>query len=530
MDGAIGRRSFAGLAGGLGLAAVMSRGARAASDRVLRAVVAADLKIVDPTWTTAYVTVRHGYLVYDTLFALNSKYEPKPQMVESWTVSPDALAYRFTLRPGLKWHDGTPVLASDCVASLKRWSVRNPLGQAISAALDSYEVADERTFAIRLKKPYGLMLDALAVSEIPAFMMPARIADIAPDQQVTDPVGSGPFVFKKDEWQPGHKVVYVRNAAYVPRQEPPDYLSGGKVVKVDRVEWLYIPDNNTALSALQSGEVDYFEAPPLDFVDLMKSGGDITVLTVDPLGVAMIGRMNSMQPPFDNYAARQAMLLLTNQEETMQAVVGNPDYFRAYCPTFFMCGSANATDAGSAPFRTTNVDKARELLKQAGYKGETLVVLQPTDRPQYNAAATVLISQLRKAGVNVDVQALDWSTILARRAKMDAPDKGGWNLFVTSTGGPDSSSPASNIWFNSSCRTANPGWPCDPKLVAMVEEWSREPDAAKRHAGLAAIQEQAYVSVPFIPLGQFTQPVAFRSNIKGVLTSGAPVYWNIEKT
>ena len=527
----LGRRAFAGLAlTGLGLGLAAPRSARAASDKTLRAVVAADLKIVDPTWTTAYVTIRHGYLVYDTLFALDSKYDPKPQMVESFTVSPDALSYAFKLRPGLKWHDGTPVLASDCVASLKRWAQRNPMGQHMTAALDSYGVVDDQSFTIKLKDPFGLVLEALAGAEAPAFMMPARIANIPLEQQITDPIGSGPFVFKKDEWQPGNKAVYVKNAAYVPRQEPADYLAGGKVVKVDRVEWLYIPDNNTALSALQSGEVDYFEAPPLDFVDLMKSDSDITVLTIDPLGVEMIGRMNSLFPPFNNYLARQAMVLLMNQDETMQAVVGNPDYFKTYCPTYFMCGSANATDAGAAPFKTTNIDKAKGLLKQAGYNGETLVVLQPTDRPQYNAAVTVMASQLRKAGVTVDLQAQDWSTITGRRAKMDPPDKGGWNLFVTSAGGPDMASPAANIWFNSACKAANPGWPCDPKLTAMVDAWTREPDAAKRHAMIPAIQEEAYTSIPYIPLGQFTQPIAFRSNIKGVLVAGVPVYWNIEKT
>ncbi len=528
----ISRKQFVGsvLAGAFAASLPRNSRAQAANNKTLRAVVASDLKIIDPTWTTAYVTIRHGYLVYDSLFALNSKYEPKPQMVDTYTASPDAKNYSFTLRAGLKWHDGKPVLASDCVASIKRWAQRNAMGQHINACLDRYEVVDDRTFHIILKKPFGLVLEALGGSEAPCFMFPSRIANAPIEQQITDPIGSGPFVMKRDEWQPGNKVVYVKNNDYIPRQEPPDYLAGGKVAKLDRVEWLYIPDNNTALAALQSGEIDYFEAPPLDFVPLMQQNPDLTVLTIDNLGVQMIARPNSLYPPFNNYKARQALLYLTNQDESMQAVVGNPDYYKKSCPTYFMCGSDNETNAGAGPLMKPDLDKARALLKEAGYNGEPLVVLQPTDRPQYTAAVTVLIAQLRKVGVTLDVQAQDWSTITARRAKTDAPSKGGWNLFVTSQGGPDVASPLSNIWFNSAGKQANVGWPDDPKLEQLVDAWAREPDRAKRHALIDGIQEEAFVSVPYVNLGQFTQPIAFRSNIKGVLVAGVPVYWNIEKT
>jgi len=523
---ALRRREFVGVSATL--LAGFARPARAASDKTLRAVVNADLKIIDTTWTTAYITIRHGYLVYDTLFALDSKFQPKPQMVESFSVSPDNMIYSFTLRAGQKWHDHTPVLASDCVASLKRWAQRNAMGQHMTAAMDGYEVVDDRTFRIKLNKPFGLVTEALAGAEAPAFMMPARIANGPVDQQITDPTGSGPFVFKRDEWAPGNKTVYVRNADYIPRSEPPDYLAGGKIPKLDRVEWLYIPDNNTALAALQAGEIDYFESPPLDFIALMKSDPDLKVLIIDRLGVQMMMRPNTLYPPFNNYKARQALLYLTDQSQAMQAVVGDESLYIPYCPTYFMCNSDNQTSAGSVP--KVNIEKARQLLKEGGYNGEPLVILQPTDRPQYSAAVTVMIDSLRKAGVNVDVQALDWSTITARRARKDPPDKGGWNLFVTSAGGPDVSSPMASIWFNSACAKANVGWPCDEELVALVDKWGREPDPAKRHAMIDTIQARAFVSVPYVVIGQYFQPIAFRANIKGVLECGVPVYWNIEKT
>lgn len=513
------------LAAGLATAAI---GPSQAADKTLRAVVNADLKIIDPTWSTAYVTIRHSYLVYDNLFALNSNFEPKPQMVDTFTVSPDKMTYSFTLRKGMKWHDGTPVTAADCVASLKRWAQRNAMGQHMTRSMEGYEIVDDLTFKIKLKDQFGLVLEALAGAEAPAFMMPARIADQPIDKQITDPVGSGPFIMKRDEWQPGHKAVYVRNADYIPRNEPADYLSGGKVAKLDRVEWLYIPDNNTTLSALQAGEIDYFEAPPLDFVQLMKNDPNITVLTIDKLGVQMMARPNALFPPFNNVKARQALLHLVNQSDAMQAVVGDPEYYRKSCVTYFMCGSENETTAGVVGL-TPDIDKAKALLKEAGYNGEPITVLLPTDRPQYQAAENVLIASMRKAGMNLDVQSLDWATITARRAKKDTPDKGGWHLFVTSQGGPDVASPLANIWFNSQCARANVGWPCDGELTKLVADWAKESDPAKRRAMVDGIQTRAFVSVPYVNLGQYVQPIAFRSNIKGVVKAGVPVYWNIEK-
>lgn len=517
------------MAGAMACAALLPGAKPAEAQKTLRAVVHADLKIIDPVWTTAYITLRHGYLVYDTLFALDSKFVPHPQMVGEFKVSDDKLTYTFTLRPGLAFHDGQPVKATDVVASLKRWMSREAMAQRLNDFTSRLEVVDEKTFQLVLKEPYGLVLETLGKASVPGFIMPERIASTPHTEQITDPTGSGPFIMKKDEWRPGNRVVYVRNPAYVPRAEPPDYLSGGKVAKLDRVEWRYIPDNNTTLSALMAGEIDYFEAPPLDFVKLMQENADIRVLNIDRLGVQGLIRMNSLHPPFNNFKARQAILSLINQEQMMQAVVGNPDLYMKFCGAFFMCSSENATEVGSEPMRNHSIERAKALLAEAGYKGEKLVVLFPTDRPQYAAATTVLIAALRKAGVAVDSQAADWSTITARRARKDPPDKGGYHIFITTHGGTDTASPIGNAWFNSRCERANPGWACDPDLEALVAKWQREADPAKRPAHIEAIQRRAYESLPYIPYGQYFQPVAFRKNVTGVLEAGIPVYWNIDK-
>lgn len=492
----------------------------------LRAVVHADLKILDPTWTTIYITNRYGYLVYDTLFSIDSKYEPKPQMVDTWTVSDDKLIYTFTLRPGLAFHDGQPVTSADVVASLKRWMAKITTGQNLAKFTQSVDAVDAKTFRLTLKEPFGLVLDSLG-NPTTAFIMPERVANVALTEQITASVGSGPFMLQRDQWRPGNKALFVRNPNYQPRPEPPDYLSGGKVPKLERVEWGYIPDANTTLSAMLNGEIDYFEAPPLDFIRLLKANPDIVVLNIDTLGVQGLIRPNSLFPPFDNFKGRQALLHLIDQEEYMQAVVGDPSLSMKFCGAFFLCTSANETEVGAV--RKPDYAKAKALLTEAGYKGEKLILLNPTDRPQYSAAIMVLAEGLKRAGANVELQASDWSTISVRRARKDAPDKGGWHLFVTTHGGPATSVPPTNGWFNSRCDKGMPGWACDDTLESLVETWQREFDPAKRKGLMDQIQLRAYESLPYIPFGQFFQPIAFRKNVSGVLVSGTPVYWNIEK-
>ncbi len=508
-------------------AAILGLSQAQAADKTLRVVAHADLKVLDTTANTTYITNRYGYLVYDNLFGLDSKLVPQPQMVESWTVSDDRLTWTFTLRPGQTFHDGAPVTGADCIASLKRWMARDAMGQILGARVAAFESVSASTFKMVLTEPYALVLETFGRWGVPPFMMPEKVASQPMNEQVTSSIGSGPFIMKRDEWRPGSKVVYVRNPAYVPRKEAPDYMSGGKVAKLDRVEWHYITDANTALSALMTGEMDYYELPPLDFVALMKDNPELVVRVIDKLGVQQFMRPNSLHPPFDNFKARQALLYLASQEEYNQATVGNPDLYMKFCGALFMCGSDNDTDAGSV--KAPDLAKAKALLAEAGYKGEKIVVLQPTDRAPYNAVTMVAVEKLRAIGVNVDLQPSDWSTISIRRARKDPPDKGGWNIVVTGHGGPDAANPISNYWVGSNCEKANIGWACDPVLQDLIAGWAKEPDRAKRRALIPALQERAFVSVPYAPTGQFFQPIAYRKNVTGVLEAGMPVYWNIEK-
>ena len=502
-----------------------------APQKTLRFIPQADLRSIDPIWTTAYVTRNFGYLVFDTLFALDKDFKPQPQMVDRWSASDDKLTYRFILRDGLKWHDGQPVRAADCVASIERWGKRDTLGQKLMEAVGEMQAVDDRTFTIKLKSPFPLILDALGKlsSNVP-FMMPERLAKTDAYQQIPEAIGSGPFKFVKEEWEPGHKAVFVRNADYVPREEAPSFASGGKVAKVDRVEWLYIPDTATAAGALNAGEVDWYEQPPADLVPLFAANKDITVTTVDPLGNHGILRFNHIQPPFNNLKLREAVLNLVDQKDYMGAAAGDPKYWKT-CAALFGCGTPFETNAGAdALLNGPNPAKAKQLIQESGYKGEKIVLLSATDQPIVQGQALVTLDALRRAGLNVELQASDWGTLITRRTSKEPIEKGGWSIFHTWTSAPDFFSPAVNLPLRSNGEKAWFGWPSDPKIEELIDAWFKAPDFAAQKKLAADIQVEAYTNdIPYLPTGQFVVPTAFRKNLDGIIVAPVVFLWNVEK-
>ncbi len=490
----------------------------------LKFVPHADLKILDPVWTTAYITRNHGYMIYDMLFAPDANIRMQPQMVDKFTASADKRKWSFTLRDGLKWHDGQPVTAEDCVLSIKRFAARDAVGQLMAKSLGKLAAVDRKTFVLELETPFGLVLESLGKgSASPCVMMPARVAATDPNEQIKDFTGSGPYRFVKEEWQPGNKVVYVANKDYVPRTENPSGGAGAKRVFVDRVEWRYIPDQATAAAALEAGEVDFWENPPIDFVPRLEKNAGLTVFATDPKGNLGTVRPNSLHPPFNNKKARQALLYMMNQQEYLQAVIGNAKYGKT-CPSIFICGGPFETAAG-APKQ--DLEKAKQLLKESGYDGRPIVILDPTDSPFAHGPALVTADLLKKIGAAVDIQAMDWSTMVARRAKKEPPAQGGWNIFHTWTTAFDIVNPAVNAFINSSGDKAWFGWPSSEAMEKLRTDWVREPDAAKQKKLAEQIQLLAYDEVPHVSWGQFIAPSAFRKNVQGVLQFGATILWNI---
>jgi peptide/nickel transport system substrate-binding protein len=510
----------------------MTSQAMAAGKKTITAVMHSDLRVLDPGFTTAYITRDHGYMVFDTLLATDSSFKVQPQMAD-WKVSDDKLTYTFTLRDGLKWHDGTPVTAEDCVASLKRWGKNDNMGQKLMDFTASIEPIDAKSFALKLKEPYGLVLESIGKpSSYTPFMMPKRLAETPAGQQIKEQIGSGPFKFVQSEFQPGVKAAYEKNTDYVPRKEPPSWTAGGKVVKVDRVEWITMPDAQTGVNALQSGDIDFMETPSFDLLPVVASNKDIKIEILNKLGFQTLGRMNFLHPPFDNVKVRRAALLAMNQKNVLDALVGNPEYYKT-CGAFFVCGTPLATEEGSGNLtKGGSMAEAKKALAESGYDGTPVVIMAPGDVVTLKAQPIVAAQLLRDAGFKVDLQATDWQTVVTRRASQKPPKEGGWNMFFTNWVGADVMNPIANAsiggrgtkggWF---------GWAESPKIEELKDKFARSSSPEEQKKIAAEIQKEGFEQVIYVPLGQYLTPSAWRKSLTGVLDGPAtPVFWNIDKS
>jgi peptide/nickel transport system substrate-binding protein len=333
----------------------------------------------------------------------------------------------------------------------------------------------------------------------------------------------------KGEWVPGNKVVYVKNTDYVARKEPPSWAAGGKVVKVDRVEWLYIPDSATAAAALNAGEADWWEQLPPDLIPVLERNKSIIVKNIDPLGSMGMIRFNFLHPPFNNEKMRQALLYVVNQRDYVLGIAGNPKNGHP-CYSYYTCGTPLASEIGADPLKAQrNFDRARQLVKEAGYKGERVVIIDATDQPIVHAQSLLTLELLKKIGVNAEIQAGDWGTLITRRAVKEPPEKGGWNIFHTWLVGPDMVNPAVNFPLRGTGEKAWFGWPTDNQLEQLREAWFNASDAAGSKKAADAVQRRAFEFVPFVPTGQFILPTAYRSNITGVIIAPMAFLWNVEK-
>ncbi|MGB3556283.1 MAG: ABC transporter substrate-binding protein [Jannaschia sp.] len=498
----------------------------ARAETTLRVIPHADLKNLDPIWTTAYITRNHGYMVYDTLFAMDEDLKPQPQMVDTWEQSEDGMTWTFTLREGLTFHDGAPVTSEDVIASLDRWGQRDGMGQQLYANLEGMEAVDDRTFTLTLASPFGLVLESLGKlsSNVP-FIMPARVAATDAFEQITDFTGSGPFVFQADEWVPGSRVVYTKFEEYIPREEPVSAASGGKIAKVDRVVWQYFPDNTTAMNALMAGEVDFFEQPAPDLAPILSSNPDVTVEVNDPLGSIGFARFNHLLPPFDSAPIRRAAMMAMKQEDYLTAAVGSEEYWQT-CFSVFPCGTPLASDVASEVMSSGDVDAAQAALTEAGYDGTPVVIMQPTDIPVLSAFSLVTAEALRNAGFEVDMQAMDWATLTSRRASREPVADGGWNIFHTWWIGADVIDPMA-IAFSGNPDAGWFGWASDAELEEARAAFATATEEGQRTELAQEVQTRLYEIGASGHLGQFFVPVAYRNNVTGLIKSPVQFFWNM---
>jgi peptide/nickel transport system substrate-binding protein len=502
--------------------------AQNAAAKVLRFVPQANLANPDPVWTTATVAINHGYMVWDTLYGIDDSLTSQPQMCAGHEVSADELTWTFTLRDGLKFTDGEPVRPIDCTTSIARWAVKNPFGQQLALQTEEMKPLDDKRFQIRLKKRFRQMTYALG-SQF-CFVMPERMAKTPASEQIKEFIGSGPFIFKSDEWVSGAKAVYVKNSGYVPRQERPEYFSGGKVVNFDRVEWIVQPDPATAAAALRTGEVDWVEFPLLDIVPTLRKSPGCDVVRYDPLGSLAIIAFNHLYPPFDNPKLRRALLPAIDQKEYVTSWVGEQQDLGQYPVGFFTGNAPLANDAGlEALTSPRDLEKAKRLVAESGYKGEPIVMMQPSDQASLIPISQVTRELFIKLGLNVDYQVMDWGTLVARRAKMDPPSQGGWNVFHTTWGGLSTSNPGSSYPLRGNGKSGWFGWPTDGTLEDLRAQWFDAADFSEQKRICEAMQRRAFETIPFMPIGQWYYPWAIRKDLTDFVKCAAVLFWGVRR-
>ena len=495
---------------------------------VLRYVPTANLTLLDPVWSTAYVSLCHGYQVFDAPWGLDASGRAQPQMLEGHTVSDDGRTWTLRLRDGLRFHDGTPVRAADCAASFARWAARQPTGQVVGGFVDSWSAADDRTVKIALKSPLPTLALLMASSPFPPFVMPERLARTEPSVQVAEMVGSGPFRFVAGEYVSGNLVVYEKFAGYTPRPEPAEWTSGGKVARVDRIEWHIIPDAATAAAALQRGEVDWVEQPIADLLPALRSQPGLTVGAIDPTGWTGFLRFNQLQPPFDNVLVRRAVLMAVNQEDYLKVATGDDPASYQVCKAVFPCGTPYGGQAGAAAM-PGSIEAGRKALAESGYKGERVVLLNPTDNPPLGAFAEIAADTMRRIGMNVDNVATDWGTVTQRRASKAPVSEGGWSVFVSYVNAPATVNPAVNFSIRGQGERGYFGWYKNDEVERLAREWLLSDNDAQRAAVAAAISAEAFRTVPIVPLGQFVPHTAYRTAVQGILKGPAVLQWNVSK-
>lgn len=498
---------------------------------VLRFVPSSDLASLDPIWTTANVTRHHAFLIYDTLYGLDADLSPQPQMAEEHAVEDAGLTCTITLRPGLRFHNGEPVLARDAVASLTRWMQRNSGGQYIAAHTDELLAVDDRRLRFRLKRPQPRLLGLLASLTSPvAFIMPEAVARTDGFTQMRSTVGSGPFRFKNDEYRPGNRIVYERNPDYVPTQGGGRGLSAGaKTVHFDRVEWNVVPDPATAAAALQAGEVDWYEAPPSEILELLQRSRAVAVEPMDTRPAAALLRLNHLHPPFNNPDLRRAILPALDQRDFMFAAVGtDPDRYVVDCG-FFTPGTPLATQAGLEPLLgPRSIERARTLLREAKYNGQPARVLLPTDSVSSGPIAQVGADLLRRIGFTVEVVAADWSTVVQRRNSRESLERGGWSVFPTVVNSLDFADPAVHFALRGNGASAWLGWPTSPRLEALRDAWFAAADLPAQQAIAAQMQSIAMEELPYLPVGATRAATALSRKLRDRVI-GFPVFWKIRR-
>lgn len=513
-----------------GAALALPSALRAQPKQTVRMIMG-DLQIFDPIFTTSDYTQHHAMAIYDMLFAVDANLVPQPQMVGHWSVSDDEKTYAFELRDGLSWHDGTPVTAGDCVASIRRWGEVKPSGRLLLERAAKIAATADKTFTITLKEPLGLLLDLLATPVSALYIMREEDAKLPATEQVTAKMGSGPFKFNQDLTRPGSRTVYDRNEQYVPRGEPASGYAGGKVVKAEQVIWENISDPQTALAALQAGEVDFWLEPVADIFPVIETDPGHVLDTLGKDGSNLFLVMNHLQPPFNDIQMRQALLHLINQKAFQSLLAPSPKY-GGTITSVFGGRTAYTNDINTDWFKVGgDLEKAKQLIAESGYAGEKVLILDPTDWRDGELASQLLADVLQKAGVNAELAPMAWSELAVRRGKKETVEDGGWSIFISGASDFTFGDPISAAFLQMNGEKGWYGWPQSNEYEALRAKWADVETLDQRKELAREMQRIWWNQVGFVFLCRTLAPIARSISLLDMVSSPAPgvALWNMRE-
>ena len=481
----------------------------------LRWIPQGSVASLDSHVTSAAVTLGYGYNMYDTLVSWDAEGALQPQMLEDWSVEEDGTKFVFTLREGQKFHDGNALTSDDVIASLDRWRQKAAYGPFFNEVLEGFTKIDDMTLTAEFSEPVGIFLQGLGIPTVSyPIVMPSSVAETPVSDIISDHTGSGPFQFV--EWDLGNRIILEKFQDYSPRDEAPSFLAGGKVAYLDKLEMIEVPDQETRVAALVTGEVDFLDIMSLDFYDTLNDDPNVEVEIGKP-GSQPIFYFNKSIPPFDmtpnGQLMRQAIQALTNAEEIMQGY--GPSDLWATCPSMFSCGTFFANEVVPEKYNMNNVELAKQLLDEAGYDGEPLIILDPADFPTIHPIPIVLNEQLKRAGVEVDYRVVDWATevqiVLSPRG---SPASKEWHIAPTWM-----SSWAFLPLANGIITKDGIGFYESPAMQDLRARFARESDLNELKKIADEMQRVYFEEVPYVHLGNFFQLRAMNKSLDGLIPS-----------
>jgi peptide/nickel transport system substrate-binding protein len=478
----------------------------------LRVAMIGEPPSIDMHSTTAVITREIGVNVFETLYALDARYQPVPHLAEGHEVADAGKRYVIRLRKGVRFHSGKEMTAADVVASLRRWGAVSSPGKSIFRTVEAVEARDPATVEIRLKEPSATLLPGLAQLGSAAAIYPKEVVDAAAGGPLKEYVGTGPFRFV--EHRPDRHIKLARFDGYAGRAEPANGLAGQRTPYVDELYFMPVPDYAIRQAGIQTGEYQYAQQIKPDQYERLRGTAGVEPVVVKPYGWAVIV-LNMKTGPMTDRRLRQAAQAALDIEPMMLAAMGHRDFFRLD-PGLYFQEQAWHSRAGAELYNQKAKDRARQLLREAGYQGQPLRWIVTTEYEHHYKPALVAKTQLEEVGFKIDLQVSDWATVVQRRNKPEL-----WDLFSTAfTFEPEPATTPQLLcdW---------PGWWCNPEKEQLFQAFTRETDVRKRHALLEKMQVLFYQDAGRLRLGDYFRLDARRREVQGYRPGPYMHFWGV---